>query len=122
MGETWSDRSWAAIGRLVAEGEGLGLSGSALEKHVRKGYPFRRRQGWPYQAWLRAVRLAFGDCRNPSSPSGSRRPLAGQSTFPFAAGGTATPPARTPTSSRPSARTSAPPPRTSGPPANPGED
>ncbi|WP_298150676.1 hypothetical protein [Flavobacterium sp.] len=34
-----------------------------LRKHLKEQYPFSRREGYPYQAWLRAIRERIGGMR-----------------------------------------------------------
>lgn len=53
---SWTDHSLDWIDRQERETR---LHGKELEKHCRKNYPYARRQGWAYKAWLKAMRIRF---------------------------------------------------------------
>lgn len=61
--QTWHTRATIHIKKTMLANPGM--EHSELRALCSKKYPFGERKGWPYKAWLMAMREIFGAARKP---------------------------------------------------------
>jgi len=56
---SWYDRAWQHIHQVHQQALADELDAQAIAKAIDDSYPWVKRSGWPYKAWLRARRAYF---------------------------------------------------------------
>ncbi|MBO2926691.1 hypothetical protein [Metapseudomonas otitidis] len=51
---SWHDRAWHHMHQVHQQALADGLDAQAIAKAIDDSYPWLKRSGWPYKAWLRA--------------------------------------------------------------------
>ncbi|MCP1617000.1 hypothetical protein FBY21_1598 [Pseudomonas sp. SLBN-26] len=56
---SWYERAWQHMHQVHQQALAEGLDAIARARAIDDSYPWQKRSGWPYKAWLRARRDFF---------------------------------------------------------------